>query len=497
MNAVIYARYSSENQRDESIDGQLRECDEFARRKGYTIVKTYADRALSGKRADNRPEFMQMIYDSAKGEFDTVIVWKIDRFSRDKYDSANYKNILKKNNVSVISATEPIDDSPEGALMEAIFEGFSVYYVKDLEQKISRGMTENAINGKFNGGSLTYGYFIDENKRFQIDPVTAPVVVEIFKRYASGENIKHIADDLNSKGIFNRGRAFTYHFMNGLLKNRRYIGEYVFRDTINTTAIPRIITQELFDKCQQRIDSNRQKPASFKPVEDKYLLTGKIFCGYCGKSMSGVSGTSKTQKIHRYYQCVNSRKRACGNKRVSKVMIESIVINYAMRMSDDTVLINQIIDTCYELQRKESSQLGVLKGQLKQTQKQLDNVVCAIANGINAESVRTKLEQLEQEKKRLEIQIAQEQIERPIISKEQIAFWIMKFAKANFKSAEEKQALIDIFINSIYIYEDRAVIFFNYKDGEKCVSFDNAQNIIKKTNTRINECSSFVSSGGA
>ena len=172
MRAVIYARYSSDNQREESIEGQLRECSAYAERKGYTIVKTYADRAISGKKADNRPQFMQMIADSKQKLFDTVIVWKIDRFSRDKYDSVFYKNNLRKNGVSVVSATEPIDDTPEGQLMESIFEGFSVYYIKDLSLKVSRGMTENVLNKKFNGGVITYGYRIDENRHFS--PIQTP-----------------------------------------------------------------------------------------------------------------------------------------------------------------------------------------------------------------------------------------------------------------------------------------------------------------------------------
>ena len=221
MKAVIYARYSSDNQREESIEGQLRECMAFAERKGYTVIKSYADRAISGKRADNRPEFQRMINDSAKGEFDVVIVWKIDRFSRDKYDSVIYKSKLNKNGVSVISATEPIDDSPEGKLMESIFEGFSEYYVKDLELKTSRGMTENAIKGKFNGGHITYGYVIDDDKRFQKHETEAPIVAEIFRRYAEGEPIRSIIDDLTSKSVTNRGKKMTYHFINWILKNRR------------------------------------------------------------------------------------------------------------------------------------------------------------------------------------------------------------------------------------------------------------------------------------
>ena len=217
--AIIYARYSSDNQREESIEGQLRECGEFAERKGYTVIKTYADRAISGKKADNRPQFMQMIEDSKQKGFDTVIVWKVDRFSRDKYDSVYYKNVLKKNGVSVISATEPIDDSPEGQLMESIFEGFSAYYIKDLSMKVSRGMTENTLKGKFNGGGMTFGYMIDENKHFQPDPVHAPIVSDIFTRYASGEPIKSILATLKEQGVkTNHNKYPEYGFIANLLK---------------------------------------------------------------------------------------------------------------------------------------------------------------------------------------------------------------------------------------------------------------------------------------
>ena len=170
MKAVIYARYSDANQREESIEGQLRECGDFAKRKCYTVIKSYVDRAISGKKADNRPEFMQMITDSKQGLYDTVIVWKIDRFSRDKYDSVFYKNTLKKNGVSVLSAIEPIDDSPEGQLMESIFEGFSVYYLKDLSMKTSRGMTENVLKGRYNGGGVTYGISLTRTSNSSLTP---------------------------------------------------------------------------------------------------------------------------------------------------------------------------------------------------------------------------------------------------------------------------------------------------------------------------------------
>ena len=160
MNGVIYARYSSENQREESIDGQLRECTAFAQHNDIQIVGEYIDRAFSAK-TDNRPSFQKMIKDSAKGEFDVIIVWKLDRFARNRYDSAHYKNILKKNGVKVVSATEAISSGAEGIILESVLEGMAEYYSAELAEKVSRGMKENALKCKYNGGSVPLGYYID------------------------------------------------------------------------------------------------------------------------------------------------------------------------------------------------------------------------------------------------------------------------------------------------------------------------------------------------
>lgn len=169
MTAVIYARYSSDNQREESIEGQLRECQEYAEHNGITILRNYIDRALSAK-TDNRPEFQHMIRDSVKGLFDAVLVWKLDRFSRDRYDSAHYKHILKKNGVKVISAKENISEGPEGIILESMLEGMAEYYSAELAQKINRGLKENALKGKNNGGRIPLGYVLGEGQKLKIDP---------------------------------------------------------------------------------------------------------------------------------------------------------------------------------------------------------------------------------------------------------------------------------------------------------------------------------------
>jgi len=182
MIGVIYARYSSDSQREESIDGQLRECYAFAEKQGISIIDTYIDRALSAK-TDNRPAFQQMIKDSDKQKFNLVIVWKLDRFARNRYDSARYKNTLKKNNVKVVSATETISQNAEGILLESMLEGYAEYYSVELSEKVTRGMTENALKCKFNGGTVPIGYVINKDQMFEVDPVKAPYVVAAFQAY--------------------------------------------------------------------------------------------------------------------------------------------------------------------------------------------------------------------------------------------------------------------------------------------------------------------------
>ena len=211
MTAVIYARYSSDNQREESIEGQIRECTAYAEKNGITIVKHYIDRAISAK-TDNRPEFQQIIKDSDKKLFDIVLVWKLDRFARNRYDSARYKTQLKNNGVKLMSATEIISEGPEGIILESVLEGYAEYYSADLAEKVVRGQTENILKGRCNGGRRTFGYTLDSERKFHIDPLTSPFVLESFRKYNEGSTMKEIRDWLNENGIKNPvGGAFTYN----------------------------------------------------------------------------------------------------------------------------------------------------------------------------------------------------------------------------------------------------------------------------------------------
>ena len=474
MKAVIYARYSSDNQREESIDGQLRECMEYAKFNGIDVVNSYIDRALSAK-TDNRPNFQRMIKDSYKGLFDVVLVWKLDRFARNRYDSAHYKTILKRNGVRVLSAKETISEGAEGILLESMLEGYAEYYSIELAEKVKRGLTENALKAKANGGTCTFGYTVDSDRHYQIDPPAALIVREVFQLYSDGKTMKEIKDILNSKGLTNsRGKEFTFNTIQRMLSNRKYIGEYHFGEVTIPDSMPAIVDKELFEKVQQMLVKNKKAPSRHK-AEDDYLLTTKLFCGHCGAIMNGESGTSHTNTTYRYYKCVNSRKKKCRKKPIAKEKIENAVIKRIMQFLEDEKAIDELVERIYELQFAENTYIPKLEEQIAETQKRIDNLIKAAEQGFVSESSAKRLKELEETKKQQEIALIQEQIKTPLFTTDQIAFAIYKFRQLDLSTREAKQALIDGFVNAIYLYDDHAKLILNYKNDTKTITLDELQ----------------------
>ena len=468
MKAVIYARFSSDEQNEASIEGQLRECMDYAERTGITVIGNYIDRALSA-RTDNRPEFRRMIKDSAKGCFDVVLVWKLDRFSRDRYDSAHYKHILKKNGVKVISAKENISEGPEGIILESMLEGMAEYYSAELAVKVKRGMMENALKGKVNGGKPPYGYYVDKDRHLCVNETTAPIVQEIFRMYAEGKLVREILAYLEVRGIrTTNGKKFTFSILQKMLGSRRYIGEYKYGEVVIPNAVPAIIDETLFEKVQRRLEKNRRAAASGKAKED-YLLTTKLFCGKCGVYMVGESGVSRGKDIYRYYKCVNARKHTCDKKTVRKEWIENLAVQKAFEIVNDEKIVDYLADKLFEMQGVANPRLPQLKAQMADVLKKIENIIQAIEQGIIFESTRDRLAELEKQKSELEISILEEQIERPLLTQEQIRFGIERFRKLNIEKEEDKKCLIDNFINAIYLYDDKITFTFNYKDGTKTV----------------------------
>ena len=488
MTAVIYARYSSDNQREESIEGQIRECTAYAEKNGITIVKHYIDRAISAK-TDNRPEFQQMIKDSDKKLFDIVLVWKLDRFARNRYDSARYKTQLKKNGVKLMSATEIISDGPEGIILESVLEGYAEYYSADLSEKVIRGMTENALKGKFSGGAIPFGYTINADRRFEIDPLTAPFVAEAFQRYNDGQTMREIRDWLNEKGIKNkRGGPMTFNVIQHMLSNRRYIGELKYRDVLIPDAIPPIVSVELFNDAQEKMLKNKKAPARRK-AEDDYLLTTKLFCGYCGALMFGESGTSRTGEVHRYYKCATAKKhKGCKKKTVRKQWLEDLVVNQTMQLVKDDAAMESIIAKVMDLQNKENTNIPLYEKQLRDAESGIQNMLNAIQAGILTSSTKERLEQLEETKRELEARIAEEKLAKPKVTEEFIRFWLLRFRKLDMSLKDQRQALVDTFINSIYLYDDKVLITFNYKEGTQTVTFGEAVEVASEGNGSDLDC---------
>lgn len=471
MKAVIYARYSSHNQREESIEGQLRECHDYAIKNGFTIIEEYIDRAISGK-TDNRPSFQRLIKDSERGHFEAVIMYTLDRFARNRYDSAIYKAKLKKNGVRIYYAKQPIGDSPEGIILESVLEGYAEYYSENLSRSIKRGMKENALKGMAIGGAgMCLGYTVGEDRKYEIDPVGAKIVQEIFHMYADGMSAARIIEYCNERGYkTSRGSTFNKNSLRTILKNEKYIGVYKFMDVVIPDAIPPIIDKALFDKVQVKIAQTAKAPARAKARDDQYLLTTKLFCGHCGSPMVGESGTSKTGKVHYYYKCVDRKRNHTCNKAVEKKdWIETLVVRYTVQnvLTDENIeLIATKAMEVFEKESADKSYLTGLQEELKEVNKKLKNIMSAIEQGIITSTTKERLEALESEKKDIEVRITREEMKKPLLTKERIMYWLHSFKSGEEDDIDYRRRVIDTLVNSVYVYDDggkgrRIVLTFN------------------------------------
>lgn len=488
MNAVIYARYSSHAQREESIDGQLHECYNFAAHAGINVVKEYIDRALTAT-SDQRPAFQQMISESASQGFDTVLVYALDRFARDRYDAAVYRKRLKDNGVRIVSVTQPIDDSPEGVLIESLLEGLAEYYSKNLARGVMRGMRENALNCKAVGGICPTGYKIDRSTmKYVVDDEKAGIIREVFKMYGDGMSMVDVIKACNERGYrTNRGKHFTRNSLSTILRNRKYIGIYKFDDIEIEGGMPSIIDVDTFEKVQRRLAmGNKKKPRKNDDVE--FLLSGKLFCGHCGKPMVGTSGTGKGGQTYYYYSC-----RQHGNKCLKtaerKEKLERFVIDYIT----ETFLTDENIGTMADLVMQEldndewSQRIKALERQITDVDSRIKNLMKALELDGDLQPVMDRITELREERKALDQDLARMRVENMcFLTKDMVEFWMHDVASKNDGSPEYYRSLIETFVNAIYVYDTgepgedpcskdkkkRVVIAFNTSGPEQTVSLE-------------------------
>lgn len=480
MKAAIYARFSSHNQREESIEGQVRACKRFAKEHGMTIVEIYADRGLSGLHADNRPEFQRMIQDSDHHRFEALIMWNLDRFSRDKYDTAVYKTRLKKNGVSLYYSDQSIPDTPEGIILESLLEGFAQYYSANLARNAKRGLQENARKCLWNGGCVPLGYLIDEHQRFVLEPIGAACVRMIFELYASGQSIKSIVCTLNEKGYKTvKGNRFRLGSIQGILRNRKYIGEYHASGITVPNGIPAIVDVQLFNDVQARLGVVASAKAHNK-ADIPYLLTTKVFCGHCGSPMIGESGTGKGGATYRYYKCScrKNRKGTCDKKTEPKDWLEENVVRQTVKNVLRPEVIKEISENCAAALKADASDeslVQALKAQLAETDKALRNLLKAIEAGIISSTTRERMAELESQKSELEAQIAREQLRKPEITAEQISFWLESFLAGDIHDPKYQERIINALVRRVDVYDDgpekqKLTIFYNITKNNRSFS---------------------------
>ena len=469
--AVAYARYSSAGQRDVSIEQQLADIRSFAKREGYTIVHEYADHARSGfKNTSARTAFQSMIAAAGEGSYDTIIAWKVDRFGRNREDSAIYKGKLRRYGVRVIYAMEPIPEGSAGVLLEGMLEATAEWYSRQLSENVTRGMTDNANKCLYNG-TRVYGYSVNSFHRYSINPEEAAVVRNIFELYIAGYSSAMIAKDLNSRGLLTpRGYHWSAQGILRIISNERYTGVYIWAGVRIPGGIPAIISVSDFEEAQ------RMKKKTTRHVEQgvtDYLLSGKAFCGKCGASFVGDSGTSKTGKRHYYYSCINRKHRkSCDKKSVSKDVLEDTVISFVLDhvLSDDQI--NKTADAVMALQAEElkSSPLTAMEAEYRDITRQIDNINNAIAAGIWNKSTAAKLQSLEDSAENLRVSIeALKYSQAQLLDRDRVLFFLRQFTKRDRSDPLLRQHIIETFVNAVYVYDDYLTVVINNGDGNQRV----------------------------
>lgn len=473
--AAIYARYSSDNQRDESLDAQIRAIREYCQAKGIQVVKVYTDEARSAT-TDDRPGFIKMIKESALGQFDTVIVHKLDRFSRDRYDSAFYKRELKKNGVRLVSVLENLDDSPESIILESVLQGMAEYYSKNLAREVMKGMKETALQCKHTGGQPALGFKVLEDKSYAINEDEAAAVRLIFSMYGDGKGYSRIMAELNSRGHKTRnGNTFGKNSIHEILRNEKYRGVYIFNRSAAKSdgkrnhhkskgsdeviriedGLPRIIPDELWERVQERMSSNRKGATSAKEV---YLLSGLIFCGDCGGAMTGNRRPGGTKGIYVSYECsTRKRTKQCNLRSVAKHVVEGMVLDYLEQdffsAAGRERLTQRILQHSSQNSEQVDRDIKALTAQLHGVQVEINNLVNAIAQGMFQPSMKERLDSLEARKADLSIRVEEAKLQsvKFSLAPEQINLYLVQYADVKAKSPDVQKRIIQAFIQKVVV----------------------------------------------
>lgn len=465
MLGAIYARYSAgPNQTDQSIEGQVADCQAYAERNGIQIVEIYADRHISGKSIVGRNEFQRMLHDAEQHRFECVIVWKIDRFGRDRQDIALSKMKLKKAGVRLLYAEESVPEGPEGIILESVLEGLAEYYSADLRQKIVRGMRETAKKGQYCGAPLPIGYTVDDEKHIIVDEEKAAVVREAFRMHNAGAQTKELVELFRKHGVTGqRGKPITQAVIYRMLRNEKYLGRFEIQG-VEILTDP-IIDLATFEEAAKHFGTPRNNAAGRAKVD--YLLSCKCFCSYCGAMLNGESGTSKTGKVYHYYKCgAKKRGKKCELKPIPRDHFEDRVIEATVEDMLTEDMIEKLTVRILKIQEQEDAldPAAAYRKQLDSNRKRQRNILDAIEEGTGARGLAGRLAELEAEEEELLVEIERAEMKKPRLTSEAVGAWLRSFKNGDTKDAAFRQRLVDTFIARIEVRNGQAMIFYNIQE---------------------------------
>lgn len=328
MRAVIYARFSTDKQREESIEAQERACREYAAAHGYMVTAVYADRAASGK-SDKRPDFQRMMRDAKSRKFDIVLVHKYNRFARRMSDHVRYEDKLNENRVQLIAVAEDFGTGKEAVIMKALMRSLSEYYIIDLSDEVKKGHRENAMKALHNGGFAPFGYDV-VGQTYVINELEAAYVRRMFACAEDGTGFDGLIAEMEAAGICGkRGKPIKYSQIYDILRNEKYTGVYLYSPEQESSkqlqrekptairvddAFPAIISKKQYEEVQKIMDSRKHAGR-----RNNYLCSRLVYCGECGAPMHGIT-TGKYQ----YFYC----SKKCGNPNVRMDVVDNAAKSY-------------------------------------------------------------------------------------------------------------------------------------------------------------------------
>ena len=489
---VIYARVSSDSQDvNNSIEAQIAECQDFAKRNNTTVVKTYIDEAESGL-VSSRPQFQQMMHDATAKEkpFDVIIVWKFSRFSRDKFDNAIYKSRLQRRGIRIISIKEHIDDSPAGQMMENMIESMDAFYSANLSQDVRRGQRQVAMRGYYPGNFAPYGYKIKKvqedggkaiHNTFIADPPYDEIVRRVFREATAGRSITETRDGLDADGIpAPKGGRWPESTIHQMLHNLHYAGFIVWGVNSKSGEPPiiaegrhePIVSKDEFDQATQVLASKFHDVMNPRQVSSEYMLTSMLRCGLCGEKLTGLY--SKEARI-RYYVCTKRKHHAIAgcelpfvnvlncDSQVLRVILEDLLAPDNIQTAID--LIAKELSGPYEQQ---ASTVSTLESQIRKIQEQQERVMQAYENG--AYSVTDFAKRIDP-LRRSEADLAKKKADAEADLNQQAAViaepqMVLEFAKdvgefIKHSSAKERKQVLKKFIKTVWIYPGRVKIVYS------------------------------------